>query len=111
MPCTNQIVLVKAITVLNHAGLCVSYTSVWKYLKQLTAEARFLEIVREGHWLWVYDNLNLHQHVRHERQGKGHLCTCTILIIISTTYKIRPSLLHVECHFKAGYQDTLLARF
>ena len=23
---------------LNHAGLCVSYTSVWKYLKQLTTE-------------------------------------------------------------------------
>ena len=21
-------------------------------------------------WLWVYDNLNIHQHVRHERSGK-----------------------------------------
>ena len=63
---------VQAIMVLNHAGLCVSYATVWKYLKQLTAEARFLEIVREGHWLWVFDNLNVQRHVHHERQGKQY---------------------------------------
>lgn len=61
---------VQAITVLNLAGLCVSYTSVWKYLSQLTTQAQFLDIIREGHWLWVFDNLNVHQCIRHERQGE-----------------------------------------
>ena len=32
---------------LNHAGVCVSYTTAWKYL---TVESRYLDIVREdGH--------------------------------------------------------------
>ena len=48
----------KAITVLSHAGICLSYTTSWKYLLQLTEEARYAEQVR-----------------RHERQGK---CTCMI---------------------------------
>lgn len=32
-------------------------------------EARYLDTVREGHWQWVYDNINMHQKVRHEREG------------------------------------------
>lgn len=60
----------QVITVLSHAGLRVSYTSVWKYIKQLTTEAKFLEIVREGNWLWVYDNLNVYQQKRHEQEGR-----------------------------------------
>ena len=59
------------ITVLNHAGLCTSYATAWKYLKQLTQESMYLEIIRQGCWLWIYDNLNLHQKVRHERQGNN----------------------------------------
>ena len=50
-------------------GVCVSYVTAWKYLRQLTLEARYLEVVRHGHWLWVYDNLNLLRSVRHEREG------------------------------------------
>lgn len=59
------------ITVLNHAGVCVSYTTAWKYLKQLTIESRYLDVVREGHWIWAYDNLNFNVRVRHEREGKS----------------------------------------
>ena len=56
-------------------GVCVSYMTAWKYLRQLTQEARYLDTVREGHWLWVYDNLNLLRSVRHEREGTTmHTC-------------------------------------
>ena len=27
------------------------------------------QVVMSGRWLWVYDNVNLHQKVRHEREG------------------------------------------
>ena len=60
----------QAMTVLNHAGICLSYMATWDYLRQLTVEAKYLEAIRDGHWLWVYDNLNIHQSVRHEREGK-----------------------------------------
>lgn len=59
----------QAITVLNHAGICVSYQTAWKYLQKLTDEAHYQEVVRSGHWQWVFDNLNMHQPVRHEREG------------------------------------------
>ena len=52
---------------LNHAGVCVSYATAWKYLRQISAEAMYLERIREGHWIWAYDNLNIYQRVRHER--------------------------------------------
>ena len=64
----------QAITTLNHAGVCSSYTSAWKYLQQLTLEAKYTEEVKTGHRLWVYDNLNLHQGVRHEREGTFVQC-------------------------------------
>ena len=37
----------------------------------LTAKSRsrYLEIVREGHWIWAYDNLNVNIRVHHEREG------------------------------------------
>ena len=34
-------------------------------------------MVREGHWIWVYDNLNMHQRVRHERTGEFVQSTST----------------------------------
>lgn len=40
----------------------------------LTTEARYQEMIRSGYWMWVYDNLNILQRVRHERQG-----TCMIV--------------------------------
>ena len=49
---------------------CVSYATAWKYLRQLTSEAMYLDHIREGHWMWAYDNLNIYQRVRHERYGK-----------------------------------------
>ena len=55
--------------ILNHAGVCLSYRNTWRYLKLLTQEANFLQRVQSGKWVWVYDNLNIHQKVRHERQG------------------------------------------
>ena len=53
-----------------HAGVCISYNRAWQYLRQLTTEARYLEVVTGGHWIWVYDNVNIHQKVRHEREGE-----------------------------------------
>ena len=47
-----------------------SYTTTWKYLKDLTVESRYLEVVRGGHWIWAYDNLNITVRIRHEREGK-----------------------------------------
>ena len=47
----------------------MSYTSTWNYLQQLTSQARYTDLVKSGHWIWVYDNLNMHQRVRHEREG------------------------------------------
>ena len=54
---------------LNHAGVCLSYTSTWSYFMKLTDDAKYTECVQQGHWIWIYDNLNLHQSVIHERQG------------------------------------------
>ena len=59
----------QALTVLNHAGICMSYNSTWSYLRQLTTQARYSDAIRSSRWLWVYDNLNIHQHARHERSG------------------------------------------
>ena len=86
---------------LNNAGVCMSYQRTWDYLRQLTAEAEYLKVIRTGHWLWVYDNVNLHQRVRHERGGKcvhggkhsraysSIMCTCTcIMIHVSTIHVI-----------------------
>ena len=41
----------------------------WKYLTQLTVEARYQELIQTGHWLWNFDNINLQQSVRHEQEG------------------------------------------
>lgn len=47
----------------------MSYSSTWTYLLKLTEDAQYAQRVQNGHWMWVYDNLNLHQVVRHEREG------------------------------------------
>ena len=48
--------------------MCVIQKSMAK--PSTTTEAQYLEVVRGGHWMWVYDNVNIHQKVRHEREGK-----------------------------------------
>ena len=72
--------------VLNHASVCVSYVSAWQYLRQLTTEAQYLEVVREGHWIWVYDNVNIHQKVRHEREGQYESTLCSFLYLFSILF-------------------------
>ena len=57
----------------------MSYNSTWLYLRQLTTQARYTDAVRSGRWLWVYDNLNIHQRVRHERTGKGNQWLITLV--------------------------------
>ena len=52
----------------------MSYSSTWEHLLSLTREAELLSKVQSGHWIWAYDNLNIHSHTRHERQGM-----CTLL--------------------------------
>ena len=54
---------------MNHAGVSLSYYLTWEHLKRLTDEARFLQLIKVDHWLWIYDNLNFYQTVRHEREG------------------------------------------
>ena len=54
---------------LNHAGVCTAYGTAWGYLQKLSTEARFLSIIRSGYWMWIFDNLNIHQTIRHEREG------------------------------------------
>ena len=76
----STIIVFQAITVLNHAGICLSYNAIWNYFRQLVRENRFLEVVKEGEWMWVYDNLNIHQRVRHERQGMNPSCYNMIVI-------------------------------
>ena len=45
---------------------------------QLTAEANYLEAVKVGRRLWVYDNLNMHQTVHHKQEGTTTLSPITI---------------------------------
>ena len=42
------------------------------YLRSLTAEAKHTEKIKSGRWVWIYDNLNLHMKIRHEREGMIH---------------------------------------
>ena len=41
--------------------------------KKLTTEAMYIETIRHDHWVWVYDNFNMQERVRHEREGM-HMC-------------------------------------
>ena len=97
MSCTQNFytLYLQVITVLNHAGLCTSYTTAWKYLKQLTQESRYLEIIRDGYWLWIYDNLNLHQKVRHERQGTKHHRNTLSLVTQFTCTHVTEHVRHI----------------
>ena len=55
--------------VLNHAGVCMSYEATWQHIQQLIFEAGYADVVKQGSWIWIYDNLNLMRKVRHERSG------------------------------------------
>ena len=87
----------QVITVLNHAGVCVSYVTAWKYLKKLTAESRYLEVVREGHWIWAYDNLNFNLRVCHEREG-----TQSLIGFVGSGIRVVLIILCTSAHFTLG---------
>ena len=86
--------------------MCVSYSGAWKYLKQLTTEARFLDVVRDGHWQWVYDNLNYLMHIRHERQGRYTTLVLSPYNIIMIIYEY---LVYIDVHSSMMNVTTRLA--
>ena len=43
------IFLLQALSVLNHAGVCMSYYSTWEYLRSLTKQARYNDAVVIGY--------------------------------------------------------------
>ena len=89
--CLWYMYIMQIITVLNHAGLC-TYATAWNYLKQLTKESMYLDIIREGCWLWI-------KKVRHERQV---MCINIIKHFIST-------LIHVPyCVLCTGQSNTCM---
>ena len=68
-------------------GECLNYKSIWDYLLQLTTEAKLVEKVWSGHWIWSYDNLNIYCSVRHERQGE-YTCIYCRYSSVSSPYTI-----------------------
>ena len=55
--------------VLNHGGICMSYDATWQHIRQLIQEAGYTSIVKQGYWIWIYDNFNFNRQIRHEREG------------------------------------------
>ena len=51
----------------------MSYDMTWVYLKRMIMEENYVQRVKEGRWLWIYDNFNMHKATRHEREGKYSL--------------------------------------
>ena len=78
----------QVLKVFNHGGLCLSYDATWKHLLKLTEKAQFSVVVREGHWIWIYDNLNFQKKIRHERSGDNHI----IIQVHSTVYTHTPHI-------------------
>ena len=101
---------------MNHIGVCLSYDATWQCLRRLTSEARFLEIIKHDHWIWIYDNLNFKMSIRHERSGmQVHTCTYISLlkhtfIYICTLYcnNNRHTPRHDECHFQTSSESKKL---
>ena len=87
-------------------GICMSYSSTWNYVRRLAVEAGHTETIQNGRWLWIYDNLNWHMRVRHEREG-------TIMIkihsLIGTHYywytDKHASMLNVTARLAAWKED------
>ena len=59
----------QALTVLNHTGVCLSYRQTWSYLKQISLDIECYDDLSLNHYLWIYDNLNIHHIVRHKQEG------------------------------------------
>ena len=81
---------------------------------RLVTEAQYLEKVKMGKWIWVYDNLNYYRWVRHERKGNCATCTCTMYMyftklkyILYINLNYRQAFLHAECDNPSGYYSVL----
>ena len=61
--------MLQAMTLLIHAGVCMSYTATWDHLLALTQQANLVSKIQSGHWICAYD-INIHRSTRHERQGE-----------------------------------------
>ena len=104
--CTDVIIRIQAMTLLNHAGVCMSYKATWEHLLSLTQQANVLRKIQTGHWIWAYDNLNVHRITRHERQGEYMYLTSTCIYFAgvhlqieackNTHYKIECTCIHVD---------------
>ena len=51
----------------------MSYKTAWASLKHLSEEAHYTEKIKQGRWLWVFDNFNMHHTIQHEHQVKKKL--------------------------------------
>lgn len=88
----------------------MSYDSTWNYLRLLTTQAQYTDMVRTEHWIWVYDNLNIHQRVRHERTGKGDNKSFFMCISIKFTYSVyRSPLRNAQPNISHSTKNTKLA--
>ena len=71
-----------------HSGkryICMSYTATWDYLLALTQQANLVSKIQSGHWIWAYDNVNIHRSIRHERQDE-YYSNDIYLLYTSTVY-------------------------
>ena len=50
--------------------MCMSYDMTWEYLHRLIAEMNAEGKIKSGHWIWAFDNFNVHHRVKHEREGQ-----------------------------------------
>ena len=95
-------------TALNHAGICMSYASTWNYLRLLTSQAKYTELVKSGHWIWVYDNLNIHQRVRHERAGDFHCIIPCMHCILYIHCMVKCFIYGISPNMHADHHSTML---
>ena len=79
---------------------------MWQYLRAFIQEMNAEAEVKFGHWLWSYDNFNVHKLVRHKRQGIPRLILDTNMF----TYNTKICLNNIaDHHNKMEHTTTRLA--
>lgn len=83
--------------------ICLSHSASWNYVRKLTDEARYLQVIRSRHWLWVLDDLNIHHRIHHEREGHVIvLGTYSNGVSLTKLFSLcRPTLKDNQCNGKA----------
>ena len=56
----------------------MSYDMIWEYLHRLIAEMNAEGKIKCGHWIWAFDNFNVHHCVKHEREGQYNINTYVV---------------------------------